>query len=59
MRGQGTAEDEIVGWHHSLNGHEFELTLGVCNGQGGMAHCGPPGRKESDTVEGLNQTELN
>ena len=40
-------EDEMVGWHHQLNGHEFEHTLGISNGQG----CGPWGRKQSDTTE--------
>ena len=42
-------EDEIVGWHHQLNGHEFEQALGV--GDGGLACCGPCGPKESDTTE--------
>ena len=49
------AEDEMVGWHHQLNGHdEFEYTLGVGDGQGGLACCSPWGRKESDTTERLN-----
>ena len=47
-------EDEMVGWHHQLNGHEFESTLGVGNGQGGLACCSPRGCKESDTTEQLN-----
>ena len=47
------SEDEMVGWHHGLNGHEFEETLGV-DGQGGLACCGPWGCKESDTTERLN-----
>ena len=51
-------EDELVGWHHRLNGHEFWYTLGVGNGQGGLACCGPWGCKESDTTEQLNRTEL-
>ena len=51
---KGTTEDEIVGWHHRLNGHEFEWTPGVGDGQGGLACCSPWGRKESDTTERLN-----
>ena len=47
-------EDEIVGWHHQLNGHEFGLTLGVGDGQGGLACCSLWGHKESDTTEQLN-----
>ena len=47
-------EDEMVGWHHRLNGHEFEQTPGVGDGQGGLARCSPWGHKESDTTEGLN-----
>ena len=41
-------EDEMVGWHHRLNGHGFGWTLGVGNGQGGLTCCGSWGRKESD-----------
>ena len=44
----------MVGWHHRLNEHEFELTMGVGNGQGGLACCGPWGGEESDTTERLN-----
>jgi len=55
---KGTTEDEIVAWHHRLNGHEFEYTLGVGDGQGGLACCSPWGCKESDTTEWLNWTEL-
>jgi len=51
---KGTTEDEMVGWHIWLNGHEFGWTLGVGNGQGGLAWCGSWGRKESDTTEQLN-----
>ena len=51
-------EDEKVGWHHRLNGHEFEQALQVGDGQGSLAHCSPWGHKESDTTERLNQTEL-
>ena len=47
-------EDETVGWHHQLNGRKFELTLGVGDGQGGLACCGSWGCKESDTTEQLN-----
>ena len=47
-------EDEMVGWHHRLNGHEFESTLEVGDGQGGLACCNSWGRKESDTIERLN-----
>ena len=51
-------QDEIVGWNHQLDGYEFEQALGVGDGQGGLACCGPCGRKESDTTERLNCTEL-
>ena len=47
-------EDEMVGWHHRLNGHEFEQTLGVGDGQESVACCRPWGHKESDTTEQLN-----
>ena len=47
-------EDEMVGWHHRLNGHEFEKILGVGNGQGGLACCIPWGHNELDTTERLN-----
>ena len=43
-------EDEMVGWHHQLNGHEFAWTLGVVDGQGGLACCGSWDRKQSDTT---------
>ena len=56
--GEGVTEDEIVGWHHWLNGHEFEWTTGVGDGQGGLVCCSPWGRKESDTTERLKWTEL-
>ena len=46
----------MVGWHHRLNGHEFEQTLGDGEGQGSLACCSPWGRKESDTTERLNST---
>ena len=47
-------EDEMVGWCHRLNGHEFEQVLRVGDGQGGLACCNSWGRKESDTTERLN-----
>ena len=56
---KGMTEDEMAGWHHRLNGHEFEWTSGVGDGQGGLACCGSLGCKESDTTEQLNWTELN
>ena len=43
-------EDEVVGWHHRLDGHEFEQTLGDGEGQGGLACCSPRGRKEADMI---------
>ena len=46
-------EDELVGWHHQLDGHEFEEVLGVGNGQGGLACCNSCDHKESDTSERL------
>ena len=56
---KGTTEDEMVEWHHGLNGHRFGWTLGVGVGQGGLVCCSSWGYKESDTTEGLNWTELN
>ena len=47
-------EDEMVGWHHRLHGHEFKKSLGIDDGQGGLACCSPWGHKESDTTERLN-----
>ena len=44
----------MVGWHHQLDGHEFEQALEVGDGQRGLAYCSPRGRKESDTTEQLN-----
>ena len=55
---KGTTEDETAKWHHRLDGHEFEWTPGVGNGQGGLGCCDSWGRKESDTTERLNWTEL-
>ena len=57
--GEGDDKDEMVGWHHQLNGHEFGWTPGVGGGQGGLACCSLRGHKESDTTEQLNWTELN
>ena len=56
---KGTTEDEMVGWHHWLDGCEFEQALVVGDGQGGLACCSPCSRKESDTTEWLNWTEPN
>ena len=56
---KGTTEDEMAGWHHLLNGCRSEWTPGVGDGQGGLACCNSWGRKESDTTEWLNWTELN
>ena len=56
---KGTTDDEMAGWHHRLDGGEFEWTPGVGDGQGGLACCDSWGRKESDTTERLNWTELN
>ena len=55
---KGTTEDEIVVWHHRIDGREFEQALGVGDGQRGLACCSPWGCKESDTTEWLNWTEL-
>ena len=54
---KGMTEIEMIGWHHQLNGHEFAWTLGVGDGQGGLACCSLWGRKESDKTEWLNWTE--
>ena len=51
-----TTEDEMVGWHHQLDGHEFEQALGVGNGHGSVICYSPWGCKESDTTERLNWT---
>ena len=48
---KGAAEDEMVGWHHELNGREFGLTLGLSERQGSLACCSPWGSKESDMTE--------
>ena len=56
---KGTTEDDIVGWHHRLGGHELEQALGVGDGQESLVCCSPQGCKESDKTEWLNWTELN
>ena len=47
-------EDEMVGWHHQYDGHEFEQAPGVFDEQGSLAYCIPWGRKESDMTKQLN-----
>ena len=56
---EGMTEDEMVGWHHWLNGHEFKKTLGVGDGQGSLVCCSPWCHKGSDTTEQLNWTNRN
>ena len=56
---KGMTEDEMVGWHHQLDGHGFGWTPGVGDGQGGLMCCSSWGRKELGTTEQLNWTELN
>ena len=51
-------ENEIVGWHHQLNGHEFEQTLGDSEGQGSLVCCSPWGHKELDMTEQLNNLPI-
>ena len=53
---KGRTEDEMVGWHHRLDEHEFEQALGVGDGQGSLMCCSPWGRKDSDMTERLNWT---
>ena len=55
---KGTPEDEIAGWHHQLNGQEFEQTLGDSEGQRSLAYCSSWGHKESDMTKGLNNNPL-
>ena len=52
--GEGITEEEMVGWHHRLNAHEFEQGPGNGEGQGRLVCCSPWGCKQSDTAEGLN-----
>ena len=54
---KGTTKDEMVGWYHQLDGHEFEQASGVGDGRGSLACCSPRGCKQLDTTEQLNQTE--
>ena len=56
--GEGDNREWMVGWHHWLDGHEFEQALGVGDGQGSLACCSPWGCKELETTEWLNWTEL-
>ena len=55
---KGAAENEMIGWYHRLNGHEFEQTLGDSGGQESLACHSPWGGKESDTTEGLNNNKF-
>ena len=55
---KGTTENEMVGWHHQLNGQKFEQILGDGEGQGSLAYCSPWGLKESDTTEWLNSNKI-
>ena len=54
---KGMTEDEMAGWHHQLDGHEFGWTPGAGDGQGGLGYCDSWGLKESDTTEWLNSTQ--
>ena len=49
-----TTEDDMAGWHHQLDGYEFQQALGVGDGQGSLAYCSPRVRRESDMTEQLN-----
>ena len=53
-RRRGMTEDEMVGWHHQLDGHEFEPALGVGDGQGGLSCYSPRGLKGSDMTKQLD-----
>ena len=55
---KGMTEDDMVGWHHQLDGHEFQQASGVGDGQGSLVCCSPWGHKELDTTEQLDWTEL-
>ena len=55
---KGTTEDEMVGWHHWLNGHEFGQALGFGDGQGSLACCSPWGHKKTDVTEQLHWTDV-
>ena len=54
IEGRRTTKDEMVGWHHQLDGHKFEQALGVGDEQGSLMCCSPWGHKELDTTERLN-----
>ena len=56
---RGRQEDKMVGWHHQLNGHEFEQALGSGEGQGSLVCCSPWGHKELDMTERLNNNNEN
>ena len=55
-RWEGPTEDKTVVWHHQVNGHKFEKTLGVGDGQGSLVYCSPRGHKELNTTEQLNSS---
>ena len=55
---KGTAENEMIGWHHQLNGHEFEQALGLGDGQGSLASCSPWVRRELDMTGWLSFTHF-
>ena len=57
MEEMGTAEDEMFGWHHRVDRHEFEYAPGVGDGQGILACCSPWGHKELDTAEQLKRAD--
>ena len=57
QREKGMTEDEMVGWHHQLNGHEFEQAPGDGEGQGSLTCCTPWGGKESDMIHG-NESDM-
>ena len=54
---KGTTEDDMAGWHHRLDGHEFQWTLGVGDGQGGLVYWDSWDLKDSDTTKWLNWTD--
>ena len=56
---KGAANNEMVEHHHRFNGHEFKQTPGDSEGQGSLACCSPPGHKELDTTEQLNNNYIN
>ena len=55
--GEGATEDEIIGWHHPLNGHDFEQALGDGEGQGSLVCCRPWSQEEWDKTERLNDNK--